>query len=40
MDRGIPPATPGFKKLMIVVANSGSINFKKNRYDPDQGSVV
>jgi len=25
---------------MIVVANSGSINFKKNRLNPDRGSVV
>jgi len=26
---GVSTSTPGFKKLMNVVANSGSINFKK-----------
>jgi hypothetical protein len=40
MDRVFPPATPGFKKLMIVDAHSGSINFKKNRFNPDRESVV
>jgi len=40
LGHGFPPATPDFKKLMFVIAISGSIKFKKNRLNPDRRSVV
>jgi hypothetical protein len=40
MDRGFHQLRRALKKLMIVVANSGSIIFKKNRLIPDRRSVA